>query len=175
VAFPNLLSPTRFKRRLGGGLTALALTAGTIGALGATAAPAAADQQCTGRPEVNVCIDIFPVFDGRSFHIHVGIDVHMSQQAAQAYVDQGRPFTVTMMGSDPVDDDTLFNVPMSAIGASAESGLGADFDVAVAQFSLDEDDSIFDDVDEVYARIVLRDARSGRSFTYLSDTVTQVF
>ena len=175
MAFPLLLSPARLKRRLGGGLTALALTAGTIGALAATAGPAAADQQCTGRPEVNVCIDIFPVFDGRSYRVHVGIDVHMSQAAAQAYVNQGRPFTVTMMGSDPADDDTLFNVPMSVIVADAESGLAADFDVAVAQFSLDEDDSIFDDVDEVYARIVLRDARTNRSFTYLSDTVTRVF
>ena len=64
---------------------------------------------------------------------------------------------------------------MSLIVADAESGLAADFDVAVAQFSLDEDDSIFDDVDEVYARIVLRDARTNRSFTYLSDTVTRVF
>jgi hypothetical protein len=64
---------------------------------------------------------------------------------------------------------------MSALGASAESGLSADFDVAVAQFSMDEDDSFFDDVDEVYASIDLFNARSGRHFNYRSDQFTQVF
>jgi hypothetical protein len=170
VALPNLLSSTRIKRRLGGGLVAVAMTAGTIGAIAMTAGPAAADQQCTGGRAANVCIDIVPVFNGQDYRIHIGIDAHMSLQQAEAYVAQGRPFTVTMMGSDPVDDDTLFTVPMTAIGASAESGLGADFDVTVATFSLDEDDSIFDDVDEVYARIELHGGP-----TYRSDIITQVF
>jgi len=171
VNLPHLL-PSRRAGRLVGGVCALALTAGVLGLM---ADPASAEQRCTGRPDSNVCLAIDTNSNQSTYFIHVGIDVHMSLQEAQAYVSQGRPFTVTMMGADTFDDDTLFNVPMSALGASAESGLSADFDVAVAQFSMDEDDSFFDDVDEVYASIDLFNARSGRHFNYRSDQFTQVF
>ena len=171
MTLPHLVRTTR-ARRFVSGVCALALATGVLGLM---AGPASAEQKCTGRPDSNVCLDITSNSNQSTYFIHVGIDVHMSLQEAQAYVSQGRPFTVTMMGADTFDDDTLFTVPMSALGASAESGLSADFDVAVAQFSMDEDDSFFDDVDEVYASIDLFNARSGRHFNYRSDQFTQVF
>jgi hypothetical protein len=66
-----------------------------------------------------------------------------------------------MKGQDTFSDDDLFPVFLTGIGAFDESGLSADFDVAVAQFSMDEDDDLFDDVDEVHADIDVRSRRPG--------------
>jgi hypothetical protein len=173
VALSNLLPSTRVRRRLLGGLAAAALT---TGALGLMAGPASAEQKCTGRPDSNVCLAITTNSNQSTYFIHVGIDVHMSRASAQQYIDAsgGNPFNARMWGSDTFSDDDLFPVFLTDIGASDESGLSADFDVAVAQFSMDEDDDLFDDVDEVYASINLR-SPSGRTFNYRSPTFTQVF
>jgi len=171
MSLPRLL-PARRAKRLASSVCALAVA---IGALGLLADPASAEMKCTGRTDANVCLTITSNNNQSTYFIHIGIDVHMSLSEAQAYVRQGRPFTVRMMGSDTFSDDVLFEVPMSAIGASAESGLGADFDVAVGQFAMDEDDSFFDDIDEVYANIDLFNSRNGRTFNYRSHKFTQVF
>ena len=118
MTLPHLLRSRA--RRLVSGACALALATGVLGLM---ADPASAEMRCTGRPESNVCLSIDTNSNQSTYFIHVGIDVHMSLQEAQAYVAQGRPFTVKMMGADTFDDDFLFNVPMSALGASAESGV----------------------------------------------------
>jgi hypothetical protein len=161
----------RFRR----GLAALTMAAGGVGVIVLVADPASAEMKCTGRPEANVCLSIEPTFDGRDYNVHVGIDVHMSLATAQRYVAQGSPLTAKIMGSDTFSDDFRFFMRVTDLGASADYGLSADFDYVASQSQMNEDDSIFDDVDEIYASIDLYDAQSGRHFTYRSDTFTQVF
>jgi hypothetical protein len=149
-------------------------------ALGFVAGPATAEpQQCNGVPggRANVCINITSTGNGNFYLVHIGIDVHMSGADARAIINQpGNPFTVRLMGSDRGSaDDFLGNVPMTLIAASDEFGLGADFDRGADRFFLDEDDNLFDDVDEVYAEIRLVDSDRGTSTTFRSDIITQVF
>jgi hypothetical protein len=171
MALPRLL-PARRSVRLVGGTCALALAGGVLGLM---ADPASAANACTTDDNAVVCLDINPNASRQTYFVHVGVEVHMSRQEAQAYVDQGRPFTVTMRGADPAFDDALFTVPNSAISATDEFGLSADFDVAVGRFALNEDDSFFDDRDEVYADIDLFDARTGQTVSYESAQIKQKF
>jgi hypothetical protein len=163
------------KRRLRRGLGVMAASGGTIALImSALAVPASAEQKCTGRPDSNVCLSI-DNFNG-GYLIHVGIDVHMSLQDAQAILDApGEPFSARMMGSDPLSDDELFPIVLMGTGASAETGLGADFQIVAARSQLNEDDSFFDDVDEVFARIQLVDPRTGTTRFFNSLQFVRVF
>jgi hypothetical protein len=171
VALPDLLFSKRAKRRIVAGLSTVALSAAAMGAM---ASPASADMRCTGRPDSNVCLDIYPIAD-QHYHIHLGIDVHMNEQTAQAYIAQGNPFRVTIMAPDHFWTDELFDLPLTDLGASAESGLSADFDFEVPRGWLDEDDNIFDNDDEIYARVALYDAYSAQTFYYFSVQFNEEF
>jgi hypothetical protein len=172
-----LLHHLRFARsqRFRRATAATAMVSGFVGAVVMMASPASAEMRCTGRPESNVCLSIEPTPDGRDYYVHVGIDIHMSLAEAQRYVGQGSPLTAKIMGSDTFSDDFRFFMRVTDLGASADSGLSADFDYVASQSQMNEDDSIFDDVDEIYATIDLYDAQSGRHFSYRSDTFEQVF
>jgi hypothetical protein len=141
----------RTKRRL---LQTVIAAAAVFGAVVVTAGPAAAVQTCTGRPEANLCLAI----DGRSdglFNVHVGIDVHMSLAEAQEYVDDaGNPLSASIRGDDSGNfSQFLFSVPLTVLGASAESGLSADFDLVVPGSWLNEDNG----TDEIRAVVTLVD------------------
>jgi hypothetical protein len=163
----------RRRRRAGAGLGTLALAAAAMSAM---ASPASADMTCTAHPDSNVCLSIEPI-DGGKYHVHVGIDVHMSQQAAQVYVDQGfPPFQVVVFGSDYYGADQLFYLDQTDIGTSAETGLGADFDLDVPRDWLNEDDFWpFDTEDEIYARIALTRDVPRDTFFYYSNEISQEF
>jgi hypothetical protein len=161
----------RLKRTLG---LALAPTAAFVLMAGVMAAPASAEQRCTGAAGSNVCLSIDD-FNG-GFRVHIGIDVHMSLAQAQAILDApGDPFSARMMGSDPLSDDVLFNVHLTDEGASAGSGLSADFDMVASRSQLNEDDSFFDDVDEVFGRVKLVDPGTGAVTFYNSPIISRVF
>jgi hypothetical protein len=159
------------RRRLRRGVGALAMAAATVGVL---ASPAAADQRCTGASDANVCLDITPI-GNRDYRVHVGIDIHMSRQDAQAIIDApGNPVYAYIVGSDPAFDDYRFLMAPSALG-SGPDGLGADFDSTVDGTEIDEDTSFFDDRDEIFAEIYLFDRRTGTSRTFRSDQFTGHF
>jgi hypothetical protein len=136
------------RRRLVRLLGVLIAVVGVVGVVGLTAGPAAAAQTCTGRSDSNLCLAV-DALGGGLFRVHVGIDVHMSFAQAQEYIDDpGDPFVVTIVGDDgivscPIFCGTvipvLFQVPLTALGASDESGLSADFDVTVPGSALNED------------------------------------
>jgi hypothetical protein len=143
----NSAPRTRTKRGL---LRAFAvITAAVVGMIGLVATPAFASQTCTGQTRSNVCLAIWQLDNG-NYLVHVGIDYHISQSDAQAIIDQpGDPFfTVAMSGST-----SLFFIPETDIGASAESGLSADFDVTVLPAQLGGR--------TVFARLWLTDNRVG--------------
>lgn len=153
-------------------------------ALAVTAAPALAEQRCKGDSNTgsNWCLDTFTEpGDVPDFHnVHVGIDVHMSLQDAQSIIDApGNPFVARIVGSDPLADNNLFSVPLTDIRATAEFGLSADFAKTrpdgVSRIELNEDSSIFDDRDEVFARIVLTDPRTGRPRTFDTPMIIRHF
>jgi hypothetical protein len=132
----------------------LIAAATVISSVALTAVPASAAQTCTGRTDSNLCLFIDRRTDG-NFTVHVGIDVHMPLDRAQEYVDDaGVPFTVWMRGDDGSLNEFLFRVPITALAASAESGLSADFETVVRGSALDEDRN---STDEVRAQVTLID------------------
>jgi hypothetical protein len=141
----------RTKRRLGQlVIAAMAVPA----AVALTAVPASAAQTCTGRTDSNLCLSIDRRADG-NYNVHVGIDVHMPLWQAQEYVDDpGVPFTVWIRGDDGSPAEYLFRVPITALVATSESGLSADFDTVVSGSALDEDRG---GTDEVRAQVTLTD------------------
>jgi hypothetical protein len=154
----------RTKRRL---LQTVIAAAAVFGAVLVTAGPAAAIQTCTGRPEANLCFAIDGRPDGR-FNVHVGIDVHMPLAEAQEYVDDaGNPLSAFVRGDDNASP-FLFTVPITALGASAESGLSADFDITVPGSFLNEDNG----TDEVRAVVTLVDTDTNTvRGTFLSNII----
>jgi hypothetical protein len=158
-------------------LGALAVVAVALGYMAGSAS--AGPQQCNGTPgsRANICLHIPSTGNGNFYNVHVGVEVHMSRADAQALINQpGDPFTVRLMGSDSGSgDDFLGFVPMTAIGASDDFGLNANFDQFTDRFHLNEDDSIFNDIDEVYVEIRMVDRDRGTSTTFRSDTIVQIF
>ena len=153
------------------GLTAVA------SAVGLMAAPAlAAPNRCTSPDNVVRCLYIERNPNG-TYYVEIGIDVPMSVQDAQAIIDQpGDPFLVTMVGSDPLADNNLFTVPPYALDATAADGLRGRFSRdQIPRSWLNEDNSIFDQTDEVFARIVLTDLRNNSTRTFNTVIVSQQF
>jgi hypothetical protein len=152
----------RTRRRL---LQLLIAATAVFGAVGLTAGPAsAAAPPCATPPGSVLCWSINGVGNG-NFAVHVGIDVHMSLEDAQEYIDdQGDPFLVSIRGDDSGTlAEFLFSVPVTALGASVESGLSGDFDIVVPGSWLNEDNG----QDEVRAQVVLIDTDT--------NTVTDTF
>ena len=112
----------------------------------------------------------------RRYNVRATIDVKMSRADAQAIIDApGDPFTAAMWGDDPSNNDYLFGVPLVTLSASDASGLSATFTANVRGESLDEDDSIGDRGDEVWAKIIFRDPRSGQPRTFDTPNINDRF
>jgi hypothetical protein len=165
------------------GLTKRLFLRATIGvtvlasAVGLMAVPAlAAENRCSSPDNVVRCLYIARNLNG-TYYVEVGIDVPMSVQDAQAIIDQpGEPFVVTMVGSDPLADNNLFNVPRYALDATAEDGLRGRFSRdQIPRSLLNEDNSIVDQMDEVFARIVLTDLRNNSTRTFKTVIISQQF
>jgi hypothetical protein len=166
TAAVNVRHHGRTGRRL---LQAVIAVAAVLGAVFVTAGPASAVQTCTGRPEANLCLAINGRSDGL-FAVHVGIDVHMSLEEAQEYVDDaGNPLSASIRGDDSGSvSQFLFSVPLTALGASAESGLSADFDLVVPGSWLNEDSG----TDEIRAVVTLVDTDTNTvTGTFVSNVI----
>ncbi|MBG0831492.1 hypothetical protein HS041_27520 [Planomonospora sp. ID67723] len=159
-------SRDRTKRRL---LRALGVVLAPVTAIVVMAGPAFAEQRaCTTRPTHNVCLTIYPLDDG-NYKVTLGIDVHMSQQDAQAIIDRpGDPFTGRVFGSDSSNEPKqfLFAVPLDrdTVIATAEFGLSAGFSTIVSPDQLNEDNSPGNRVDEVFGRVRLIERAASRDF-----------
>ncbi|TWP47306.1 hypothetical protein FKR81_33200 [Lentzea tibetensis] len=137
-------------------LQAALAAAMTLGTIGLTAGPASAERTCTGARDANLCLTIEGLGNG-FYRVHVGIDVHMSFEEAQEYIDDpGDPLTAVIRGDDSGRlAELLFGLPLVHLGADPEFGLGADFDTIVPGRLLDEDRGA--DQDEVRAVVTLTD------------------
>lgn len=152
---------TVLARRVGGTITAAGIA---VAAIVGTASAASAASTCrSGTGYVN-CFSI----NGSAFpNVHIGIDVFMSPQDAQAMLDcPGQEFSAAIWGSDTFSDDFLFNMPLSeawVFSANGTSGLSAEFGTTVDAKMLDED---WDSDDDVYGKVKLRDCRTGQTRTF---------
>jgi hypothetical protein len=156
--------------RVGAALTALAVAAGLMTI---SAGPAGADQVCSSGSDHVICFNLTRMNGTSDITVHLGIDVHMSRQDAQAIIDSpGEEFSAVVIGDDPVYDNTQKSVPVTW-SAAWEGGLSAELDVVATFAELNEDDGFFDGyVDELFGRIRLVDPRTGRVRTFNSPTIS---
>jgi hypothetical protein len=153
-------------RKIGITVAALGIMAGSTVA-GATGASAAGVGELTCKSEAdryNICFSITRIGVGSSFAVHVGIDVHMSQQDAENIINApGQEFSAKIWADDPIWDNALKNIPVTWVAAGPE-GLGAEFDTVMTSHELDEDS---DGGDELYSVVKLYIPSTGdtRSFT----------
>lgn len=157
------------RRRLGRAAAVLALAGGTIGAM---ASPASAEQTCNSGTGYVVCFDLTRLPDG-NIAVHLGIDITMSRQDAQAIIDSpGEEFSAKIYGDDPVWDNAQVSVPVTWSNAW-DGGLSAEFDMVATFAQLNEDDGYFDGyIDELYGQIKLWDPRYNRTRTFTSNNIT---
>jgi hypothetical protein len=167
-------------RRLGRFLVALALT---VGACAVVAAPASAADcwlsedgfvytcsECRGGTGYFTCFSLAHHTSGL-IDVHIGIEVYMSPQDAQAIIDSpGEEFSAKIFGDDPYYDNALINMNVTQSGVF-EGGLYADFDYVATFMQLNEDDSYFDNFDDLYGRIRLYDPRLNLTRTYYTSTL----
>jgi hypothetical protein len=144
------------------------ISAGAVLAAGSTlaftASPASAwslPTVCTSGTNYTICLSGYTP-GNHMIQIHVGIDVHMSRQDADNILAQaGNAFSARMWGADPSYDDWL-DAPLTlSWEASWDGGISAEFDTLVPAWKLDEDDSWFDNKDDLFARVTLHDFRVG--------------
>jgi hypothetical protein len=150
------MNATRTLRRVGQLIAALALVTGlSVAKAGTATAANVGEWACNYNAQSNTCLFIANLGDHR-YSVHVGIDVHMSQQDAQNIINGGSRPTATLYGDDGhrITDQFLTNIPLTALSASSTSGLSAEFDIVVDQSLLNEDSGA-NDVDEIIAQVAL--------------------
>lgn len=157
--------------------TAAALGIALGASLGAANAASAAvpvnNQTCTGNSDTHtICLGIWDQGNG-IYNVHVGIDVYMTQAQAQLLIDQeGQALTATLMGDDSLDN-ALVSIPQT-YEAAGSIGLSAEFDMQVGSSVLNED-SLPTDKDELYGKVKLWNAQTGKFRTFLSPNIEDYF
>ncbi len=140
-----------------------------VGALVVGATSASAAQSCRGVSGSHaICISVEPI-GNNDYAVHIGIDVNMSRQDAEAILaPPGDEFLAKLYGDDTWFDNFLKYVPLTNSWAW-DGGLSAEFDGVVDGCVLDED---WDGGDEVYGRVFLTDHRSGATRTFDTSVFT---
>jgi hypothetical protein len=142
------------------------------GAMAVLAGPASAEQRCRSGPGYVTCFSLERM-NNTNIAVHIGIDVHMSQEDAQAIINApGEEFSAKVFGDDEFFDNALINVPVTWSAAGTE-GLSAEFDTVASWAQLDEDNSYWSGyVDELYASIKLVDPRTTVVRTFNTAIIT---
>ena len=100
--------------------------------------------------------------------VHVGIDVWMSAQDAEALSAQpGNAFTAALYGDDGANKQFLQALSLT-YEAAGPSNFSAEFDMSVPRARLNEDPGGWPrpNFDEVFVRVTLYDARWGWTRTF---------
>ena len=133
----------------------LAAMAVMLGVLVASALPASAAsaRSCRRGSDHVVCFSVTQS-GSRTYVVHIGIDVTMSREDAQARIDAGGIYVVhsLVVGADLVEDDSLFYMTTSWAEAG-DGGLAAELELRVDQAKVNEDDDPWDRYDELYALV----------------------
>ncbi|WP_214107540.1 hypothetical protein [Acrocarpospora catenulata] len=154
----------RLKRGL---MKALAIvTAPAVGVV-LMAGPASAAPLCNYTADYNACITISKTSSGK-YLLHLGIDMRkLSKQEAQTIINASRyVFQAELWGSDGggvLDDFQAYMPVQTRMWAPAEGGLSAEFDSYPSASALNEDPG---GGDELYAKIIFTDPRTGAKRTF---------
>ncbi|MFG6200317.1 hypothetical protein [Nonomuraea sp. JJY05] len=118
-----------------------------------------------------MCFSLDRIQLGGDINVHLGIDVAMSREEAQAIIDHpGDEFSAKVIGEDPAFDNSLVSVPVTW-SAAGDNGLSAEFDMVATWSQLNEDDGFFDGyIDDLFGRIVLAKP-NGEKRTFNSITI----
>ncbi|HYO17576.1 MAG TPA: hypothetical protein VES02_02775 [Dermatophilaceae bacterium] len=142
-----------------------------VGALIAGSTSASADPVCRQTNGSNICFSIEPI-GNNDYAVHIGIDVTMSRQDAEAILaPPGDEFLAKLYGDDYWYDNFLKYVPLTW-SAAWDGGLSAEFDGVVDGCVLDED---YGGGDEVYGRVFLYDHRSNTTRTFDTNVISRSF
>ncbi|MGI5291249.1 hypothetical protein ACQEVF_49185 [Nonomuraea polychroma] len=139
------------------------------------ASPASAEPNpvnvCNSGSDFTVCFSLDRLQPGGDINVHLGIDVAMSREEAQAIIDHsGEEFSAKIIGQDPAFDNSLASVPVTWSSAW-DGGLSAEFDMVATWSQLNEDDGFFDGyIDDLFGRIVLTKP-NGQKRTFNSTTI----
>jgi hypothetical protein len=122
-----------------------------------------------------VCLNIvrLPGTSPGKYSVTIGIDYRVSLQVAQDIVARGG-ISGAVWGDDEWDDDREFTLPRVAWGASAESGLSAEFQRTVTASELNEDSIPVAARDELYGVVVIR-LPNGTTRTFNSPNINAVY
>jgi hypothetical protein len=159
------------RRRVGGlaAAVAAATVAGVVG-LGAAGTADAAFLTTYFHPIVN--------HGQGTCSVRVGLDVAMSEADARAFIAHpGEEATVKLYGDDEWFDNALVAVPVDAPTwpQAWAGGYSVEFAADLPCSRLNEDNSVFDNRDEIYARVTFADFRTGRTHTANSGNRTGYF
>ena len=98
----------------------------------------------------------------------------MSMAAAQDAINHGYTVRLTLMGDDPVSDDTQYRYPAANLYAAAD-GLHFGRSARVSRSVVNEDDSWTDNHDELYVRAQAVASNGAVSLSVNSNTVGGYF
>ena len=110
--------------------------------------------------------------------VRVGLDVAMSYADAVAFIAHpGEEATVKLYGDDPSFDNGIVGVAVDAPTwpQAWAGGYSVEFAAEIPCRWLNEDNSIFDNRDEIYARVTFADFRTGTTHTANSNVRTGYF
>lgn len=158
------------------------LITGQSAAAASTAPPAAVTASAAGANELTcktepnrytICFSITDITNGPHFTVHIGIDVAMSQQAAQDIINApGEEFSAKLYGDDPLFDNAVKSIWVTSSWAW-EGGLSAEFDVGILAEQLDEDSD--GGTDELYGLVKLYVPDSGVTRTFQTNNIEDSF
>lgn len=118
-----------------------------------------------------MCFSLDRIQLGGDINVHIGIDVAMSREEAQAIIDHpGDEWSAKVIGEDPAFNNSLVSVPVTW-SLAGDAGLSAEFDMVATWSQLNEDDGYFDGyIDDLFARLVLTKP-NGQKRTFNSATI----
>lgn len=145
----------RLLRRLAQALVMLGVVAGTgVVTTGTASAHGLGEYACNYVVGVrNACLLVTEVIPGY-YHLRIGIDITMSQQQAQAYLDDpARDFAAVLYGHDPNARQYIAEPPLVSVTAWS-GGLSAEWEMYAPSTALNEDNG----VDELIGQILFFNA-----------------
>ncbi|MBO3751831.1 hypothetical protein J5X84_37670 [Streptosporangiaceae bacterium NEAU-GS5] len=161
--------------RFAGAARKLAVTSALAAATLTLASPAMAEPdpafECSSSSLHVICFGLDRQ-DDNTINVHLGIDIHMSRNDAEAILNApGDELRAKIIGDDPVFDNSLVSVPITW-ALPGDNGISAEFDINVPWSTLNEDDGYFDGyIDDLFGRITLTDPRNGSTRTFTSPTI----
>ncbi len=147
---------SNLRRRTAASVLAACAVGGALAGPLAGSAAATTYGGCHNQDNYVICFTV-EWFAPRTYKVHVGVDYHLSPEAAQDLLDRYGTGAINVM-VDSDDGDMNFFPSQTWIAATAD-GLSAEWDENVQQSLLNEDDNWWDRRDEIEATVGVAEHR----------------